>query len=297
MCFSETNISQLSGLTSIMTVNLLFKIFCFTPLVFLFHSCNSNKPKPFSNWQEPITRIEFVLIPEGSFLMGNPSAERDTNNLESIHFVTLTQDFWLSKTEITQEQWQKVMGVRELHPDKPNPFRYDNSKYPVVSKSYYDVQNFLQKLETLSPGNHFRLPTEAEWEYACRANTYTNFSIGQKISDSLSNYNAEITSKYSIIGINVGHPTSVGSYSPNPWGLFDMHGNVWEWVSDWYAPYSSQQTVDPQGPQNGTLKVIRGGSWYFGADNARSYSRGTHSPQSWGFSIGFRIVREKIDFK
>ena len=288
---------MLSGLIGNMKCNLMFKRYCLALLILLFNSCNNNEPKSFSNWKEPITGIEFVLLPRGSFYMGNPLEKGDSNNIETVHLVTLTQDLWLSKTEITQEQWQKVMGVGEIHTEKPNPFSYDNPKYPVVSKSYYDVQNFLKKLEILSPGNRFRLPTEAEWEYACRANTSTNFSVGQQISDTLSNYNAEIISPYSNTGKNVGHPTSVGSYPPNPWGLFDMHGNVWEWVSDWYSPYSSKQAVDPQGPQNGILKVMRGGSWYFGADNARSYFRGTHPPQLWGFSIGFRIVRESVEYK
>jgi uncharacterized protein (TIGR02145 family) len=262
-------------------------------LFLVFPACDNKQPKPILVWKEPVTEMEFIKISKGSFYMGNPVAETSGSNSEAQHLVTLTHDFWIGRMEVTREQWQKVMGNEELHPEKPSPFRNDNPKYPVVSKSYFDVQNFLQKLEILSPGNRFRLPTEAEWEYACRGGTSTNFNTGMQISDSLANYNAEIPSTYSSIGKYIGHPTPVGSYTPNLWGLYDMHGNVWEWVSDWYAPYSPEKAINPQGPQSNTLKIIRGGSWYFAADNARSSARGTHPPQLWGFSIGFRIVCEK----
>lgn len=262
-------------------------------LFLLFPSCNSKQPKPLLIWKEPVTGMEFVKIYKGSFYMGNPVTKTDSSNSELLHPVTLTKEFWLGRMEVTREQWQQVMGDEEPHPEKPSPFRNDNPKYPVVSKSFFDVQNFLQKLEKLSPGNRFRLPTEAEWEYACRAGTSTNFNTGMQISDSLANYNAEIPSKYSSIGKFIGHPTPVGSYPPNRWGLYDMHGNLWEWVSDWYGPYLPEKEINPKGPQSITLKIIRGGSWYFAADNARSFSRRTHPPQLWGFSIGFRVVREK----
>ncbi len=217
--------------------------------IFLLNACAGNHVQPFSHWTEPITGMEFVLIPGGG-------------SLES-------EDFWLASTEVTQEQWFRIMGNKELHPEKPSPFRNINKQYPIVSISYFDSQLYLEKLNKLSGKYHFRLPTEAEWEYACRAGTTTPFSYGEHISDSLVNF-----------GNNVGHPMPVGSYPPNPWGLFDMHGNVWEWVSDWYTPKSKE-------------KVIRGGSWYFGADNAKSSSRRSHEPGLWGFSIGFRIVCEK----
>ena len=262
-------------------------------LVIFLTACNNNKTTTFSHWVEPYTGLEFILIPKGSFFMGNSLSNIDSSNNEFIHFVTISHDFWLARTEVTQEQWQKVMGEEELHPDKANPFCKDNPRYPVVSKSFYDVNKFIKRLETLSPGNRFRLPSEAEWEYACRAGTLTSFNTGIKISDTLANFNAKIPSAFSDIGRNIGHPTEVGSYPPNQWGLFDMHGNVWEWVSDWYSQYSLKEEICPQGPPTGTLKVMRGGSWYFGADNARSSTRGTHDPHLWGFSIGFRIVCEK----
>jgi len=273
----------------------IFDSFFWVCIIVIFVACNTNKTKTNSYWTEPITKMEFVLIRKGSFYMGNPYWRSDSSNNEKQHFVTITHDFWLAKMEVTQEQWQKIMGNKELHPEKPSPLSCINSQYPIVSISYFDVQKFLQKLTNLSNGNRFRLPTEAEWEYACRAGTSTNFSTGTSISDTLSNFNASIPSDYSAIGKYLGHSTTVGSYPPNLWGLYDMHGNAWEWVSDWYAPYSSEHTIDPCGPKSSTLKIIRGGSWYFGATNARSYSRRTHEPGLWGFSIGFRVVCEKND--
>ena len=216
----------------------------------------------------------------------------DASNAEIPHKVTISKDYWLARTEVTQQQWQIIMGTEEIHPEKSSPFRNTNPYYPIVSISFFDIQKFLKTLNKLSKGSTFRLPTEAEWEYACRAGTTTPFSNGSHISDAQANFNAEIATDYSISGNNIGHPAPVASYPPNSWGLYDMHGNVWEWVADWYAPYLSEYALDPQGPLIGEKKVIRGGSWYFGASNALSSSRRTHEPELWGFSIGFRIVRE-----
>lgn len=225
--------------------------------------------------------------------MGNNSNDDNNELSETPHKVTISNDFYLGQSEITREQWEKIMGKNELHPVKPSPFSNENPQYPVVCKSYYDVQQFIDKLNKLSSGNRFRLPSEAEWEYACRAETTTPFSFGTYISDSLANFNAELQSKYAVSGKYIGHPTPAGSYPANPWGLYDIYGNVWEWVEDWYSPYPTEKQINPKGPSSGTMKVIRGGSWYFGADNARSSVRRTHEPELWGFSIGFRIVCEK----
>ena len=261
---------------------------CF--FICFFFSCKDNTSKKLENWKEPITGMEFVHIPKGVFLMGSTA-----NKNEKIHEVYISHDFWLGKFEVTQEQWNKIMGDKELHPEKPSPFKTDNLKYPVVSISYYDVQLFLKKLEKLSKGNKFRLPTEAEWEYACRAGSNTIFNTGNDISDKLANFKATQKTEFSPKGNYIGHPTQVGSYPANSWGLYDMHGNVWEWISDWYAPYSSEKVINPKGPLSGTTKVIRGGSWYFNAENAQSSFRKEHYPTTWGFSIGFRVVRENIE--
>ena len=241
---------------------------------------------------EPVLGMEFIRMEKGSFQMGDHEGKEES---ELLHKVKITRDFWLGKTEVTQGQWNKIMGDRELHPEKPSPFRNEDPDYPVVSISYFDIEAFLKKLNEQSNEYRFRLPTEAEWEYACRAGTQTPFSFGTRLCDSVANYNAEMESEYATPGNYLGHPAAVGSYAPNPWGLHDMHGNAWEWVSDWYAPYTTEDATDPTGPEVGKEKVIRGGSWYFGAGYARSSHRRTHEPQLWGFSIGFRIVCERKD--
>ncbi|NER15042.1 SUMF1/EgtB/PvdO family nonheme iron enzyme [Leptobacterium flavescens] len=256
-------------------------------LFLLLTACGYEQKKTQFTWTEPITGMEFVQIPKGHFYMGK------AGSVDSLHKVNISHDFWLGRTEVTQEQWQEIMGTVELHPEKPSPFHLKDPLYPKVSISYNDIQGFLEKLNTLSKTDHFRLPTEAEWEYACRAGTSTPFSFGERISDSLASYNADIASDYSAKGKYVEHPMPVGSYPPNSWGLYDMHGNVWEWVSDWYAPYPVTEVTDPIGPSEGISKIIRGGSWYYGAGNALSSTRREHEPQLWGFSIGFRVVRKK----
>ncbi|GLU44101.1 hypothetical protein Musp01_17250 [Muricauda sp. NBRC 101325] len=234
--------------------------------------------------------MEFVNIKKGSFLMGDHENLKES---EILHEVSLTNDYWLGRTEVTQSQWEKIMGNKELHPEKPSPFRNVNPDFPIVGVSYFDVELFMTRLNDMSTEFQFRLPTEAEWEYACRAGTKTPFAFGSMLDDSIANYNAKTKSKYSKKGNFLGSPAPVGSYPPNQWGLFDMHGNVWEWVSDWYAPFTSNKVTNPTGPNAGQEKVIRGGSWYFGADNAKSSSRKTHAPDLWGFSIGFRLICEK----
>ncbi|HKI88035.1 MAG TPA: formylglycine-generating enzyme family protein [Draconibacterium sp.] len=271
---------------------MLGKVTFFLIILFL-NGCTSKQKSTFSTWKEPVTGIEFVLIPKGSFLMGNLENKNNKSGSDIQHKVKISKDFWLGRMEVTREQWEKIMGDDEIHPEKPSPFHKSDTQYPIVNISFFDIQRFLERLNKLSQGHHFRLPTEAEWEYACRAGTTTPFSFGLKLTDSLANYNATIPSAYSTPGKYIGHPVPVGSYLSNQWGLCDMHGNVWEWVSDWYAPYSSEPATDPHGSSSGKFKVIRGGSWYFGAGNAWSSFRRTHEPGLWGFSIGFRVACEK----
>lgn len=261
-------------------------------IVLLFCNGCSNQKETLPIIKESLLGMEFTLIPKGSFLMGANEMSNDSSSAP-VHKVIISNDFWMGKKEVTQRQWQQIMGDKELHPEKPSPFRNEDPDYPVVSVSYLDVQKFLERLNELSEKYRFRLPTEAEWEYACRAGTATPFYYGNQLSDTLANFNATLASGYSAFGKFTGHPQPVGSYAPNAWGLHDMHGNVWEWVSDWYGPYPKEEVTDPKGPADGTEKIIRGGSWYFGADNATSFKRKTHEPQLWGFSIGFRIVCEK----
>jgi len=205
---------------------------------------------------------------------------------ETSHEVVLTRGFWIGKTEVTQEQWREVME------NNPSQFPSCGPKCPVETVSYDDIRQFLERLERRSPGSRFRLPTEAEWEYACRAGTETPFSTGGNLTSDQANYDGRYSYGGSPKGRFLGHPAPVASYPPNRWGLFDLHGNVWEWCEDWYGPYPPGKAVDPRGPAGGARRVIRGGSWYFNADSARCGLRYTHAPSDDGFSLGFRIVRE-----
>ncbi len=202
--------------------------------------------------------------------MGSLAGEKGHRADETLHRVTLTRPFYISTTEVTQEQWAAVMGV--------NPSHFHGRNLPVESVTWFEVQEFLRRLNA-SAHAHFRLPAEAEWEYACRAGSSSAYSFGGQLSTTNASFDAQT-------------PSPVASFRPNAWGLYDMHGNVWEWCSDEYCPYASSAVSDPYQSCHSPYKVIRGGSWYFGAGSARSALRYTHEPQLRGFSIGFRVVRE-----
>jgi len=231
----------------------------------------------------PGVRMDFVWIPAGTFRMGSPASEKDRRDNEGpVHEVQITKGFWLGKYEVTQEQWQGVMG------SNPSGFN-GNSRLPVEQVSWNDIQGFIGKLR--GPG--YRLPTEAEWEYACRAGTTTPFNTGNCLSTSQANYNGN----YPYSGCSKGEyrqkTTPVGSFAANAWGLHDMHGNVWEWCSDWYGEnyYASSPGVDPRGPSSGTARVLRGGSWDYYARYCRSAFRIRGTPDSRFSLIGFRLTR------
>jgi formylglycine-generating enzyme required for sulfatase activity len=196
--------------------------------------------------------------------MGSPKREEGHRSDETSHRVTLPA-FYMSATEVTQGQWVRVMHTNPSH------FLASGRNAPVESVTWLEVQEFLRRLNARGEGR-YRLPTEEEWEYACRAGTRTAYAFGKRLSTKDANFDGKST-------------TQVGSYRPNPWGLYDMHGNVWEWCATEYCPY-------PKPACGSRYKVIRGGRWYFGADSARSALRYTHEPQLRGFSIGFRVVRD-----
>jgi formylglycine-generating enzyme required for sulfatase activity len=231
-------------------------------------------------WVEPVTGMEFVLVPAGRFVMGSPPGEIGREAQERPHEVVITRPFHLGRFEVTRRQWRRVMGEDASH-------FTDTLDAPVERVTWIEAHEFLRRLEARSPGSRFRLPTEAEWEYACRAGTTTAYGTG----DALSLAQANVLSSDTAGGAR-GRTTRVGSYAPNAWGLFDMHGNVWEWTADEHCPYPEAAVTDPRGRCGAALKVIRGGSWYFGADSARCALRYTHRPQDRGFSLGFRVVRE-----
>ena len=223
--------------------------------------------------------MEFVLIPAGSFEMGCPSdSEACSDDEKPRHRVTISQPFYLGKFEVTQPQWESVMT------DTPNPSSFKGRDRPVENVSWEDVQKFIEKLNAKEGHNRYRLPTEAEWEYAARAGSTTAYSFGD---------DAGRLGHYAWYLSNAGTETyPVGQKQPNAWGLHDMHGNVWEWVQDWYDAnyYSAGAALDPLGPGAGEYRVLRGGSLYYDARECRSAYRGRNGPDVRSSNGGFRLA-------
>lgn len=183
----------------------------------------------------------------------------------------------MQTTEVTQEQWLSVMG------NSPSQFKECGINCPVENVSWLDVQEFIRRLNRLEGTDKYRLPTEAEWEYACRAGSSTKYSFGD---------NAAILDEYAWYRNNSGwRPHPVGQKKPNAWGLYDMHGNVWEWCQDWQGDYPAGEVTDPKGPPSGHHKIIRGGSWLDGASILESSFRGQEYHVIRSNDIGFRLVR------
>jgi formylglycine-generating enzyme required for sulfatase activity len=195
--------------------------------------------------------------------------------------VTLAQGFYLGTYEVTQAQWAFVMG------ENPSVFQNleTSLRHPIEFVSWNECQNFISRLNSMGRGT-FRLPTEAEWEYACRAGTQSPYYWGEQMAESgRSDYTWANSRSFAQT-----HP--VGRKKPNPWGLYDMSGNVWEWCQDWYGPYLNREQMDPKGPDAGTLKVFRGGSWYDFHESHRSANRHKHAPNERYAAIGLRLVLE-----
>ena len=236
--------------------------------------------------------MEMIFCPPGTFTMGSPTSESGRGGDETQHQVTLTNGFYLGKYEVTQAQYQTVMNGNSegLNAD---PSQFKGSNRPVEKASWEDAQIFLTRLNSIEQsagrlpnGWKYVLPTEAEWEYACRAGTTTAYSWGNDINSSRANYNWDG-------GPNDGNDSKqtveIGQFSANPWGFYDMHGNVWEWVHDWKANYLTGAQTDPEGPASGSYRVRRGGSWKDVVANMRSAKRGSESPSNRLHNIGFRV--------
>jgi formylglycine-generating enzyme required for sulfatase activity len=224
--------------------------------------------------------IKFVLIEAGCFEMGNHKKPTDRTTIETPrHHVCIEKPYYLGETEVTQKQWEDVMGS--------NPSKVKAHDRPVDRVSWNDVQEFIQRLNEKDRGQYFRLPTEAEWEYAARAGSTTDYSFGND-DGSLAKY-----AWYGNLGYK-GSSHEVALKEPNEWGLYDMHGNVWEWVSDWYAPnyYAESPEKNPQGAETGKYKIYRGGSWVGKATNLRSSVRFSALPVTRTHDLGFRLVRQ-----
>ncbi len=258
-----------------------------------------------------------VFIPAGTFRMGSPAGERCRWDAEGpVHSVTLTHGFYIQSTEVTQQQWAEVFGI--------NPSQYTGMNRPVEEVTWFDCCiycNRLSQAEGLMPcyytdesyitvfdgtppvtsgsvywrqdANGYRLPTEAEWEYACRAGTTTAYNSGQDNTSCEGDGNLDPLGRYYYNGGSSSYHADVGSYQGNALGLYDMHGNVWEWCWDWYSSdyYSSTPATDPTGPSFGSGRVARGGSWGSTAKFCRSAVRYYGSPGDQFSSLGFRFLR------
>ena len=221
------------------------------------------QPREFAN----SVGMRFVRIDPGSFKMGAEGI------YGPVHDVTLSKGFYLQTTEVTEAQWQAVMGT--------NPSEFKGPDRPVEQVSWEDVQAFLRRLNAREKDTRYRLPAEAEWEYACRAG-------GQEPDEAP---NLGDVAWWGPNSQGATHP--VGQKKPNAWGLFDMRGNVWEWVQDWYArPYPADAQVDPQGPPSGENRVVRAGSWFQNdAAALRCACRRSYAPDYGSNDAGFRCAR------
>jgi len=227
--------------------------------------------------------VEYNLrwIPPGKFDMGSPAEEQQRQTDEKLHEVILTKGFWLADTTVTQALWTKVT--------RRNPASYQVKDLPVENVSWDDCQEFIRLLNEIIPGLEVRLPSEAEWEYACRAGTRTPFLFGENITPDQVNYNGNCPYAKGRKGEYRKRYVSVKELPCNEWGLFQMHGNVWEWCQDWYGEYATGSVTDPQGPSSGMERVLRGGSWSCHASHCRSAMR-WHSGGA-KFRPGLRLAR------
>jgi formylglycine-generating enzyme required for sulfatase activity len=261
---------------------------CFLSVTVFLVTSFSNAGATLAQAPKEITNsigMKLVLIPKGTFQMGSPIEEAGSLDNEELHQVTISKNYYLGVTEVTQGQYEKVMGTHPSYFQKQVIGKSDSSMYPVEQVSWEDAIEFCKKLSDLpeekKAGRVYRLPTESEWEYACRAGSKTAYSSGES-SKSLGDY-----AWFNGNSNEQTHP--VGEKKANAWGLYDMHGNVWEWCSDWSGVYPKGAVSDPVGPREGSNRVNRGGGW---GDNVccRSAFRGRDYPSIRFFSIGFRVA-------
>ena len=231
--------------------------------------------------------MEFVYVPGDCFQMGCDESDVECSSDEKPRHNVCLQGFWIGKYEVTNAQWQTIM--------KHIPSNFQGANRPVEQVSWNDAQEFLKTLRSLGDfgGLTPRLPTEAEWEYACRAGTTTPFSFGETISTDQANYNGKFIYGNGNVGVFRGQTTDVGSFPPNGFGLYDMHGNVWEWMADTY--HENHYGARKDGRAWGRLddkraKTLRGGSWLNVPYYARSTFRYRYEADSWSDYVGLRVV-------
>lgn len=262
---------------------------------------------------EPDIYPNLIWIPPGTFTMGSPETEAERSEYEGPQtVVTLTRGFFMGKYEVTQSEYLTVMGIN------PSYFRNGTGPHaggsgepvanelvhPVERVSWRDATNYCVRLTErervagrLPVGHAYRLPTEAEWEYACRAGTTSAFHYGPALRSGMASfdgrfeYDSSVGTTVNIGGIYLGRTTEVGSYGANGWGLYDMHGNVWEWCLDgWSSRLSGGHIMDPRGLAPSEYRTFRGGDWSYNASRCRSAFRNAVHPDSADNGIGFRVV-------
>lgn len=241
--------------------------------------------------------IKLLYVQPGEFQMGSPPDEPGREAGETQTRVKLTKGYYLAATEVTQAQWQAVMGT--------NPSFTKDGNRPVENVTYVQATDFCDALSRKEaraggPGGEsgapvarkYRLPTEAEWEFACRAGTTTPFSAGAALTTEQANFDGAMLDPNAPPGKDRGATTPAGAFPPNAWGFYDMHGNVWEWCSNFYASYGGGEVTDPAGPTTGSFMSLRGGSWRSKAADCRCASRYKEKPTSTAKHIGFRVAME-----
>jgi len=219
--------------------------------------------------------MEMIWCEPGSFMMGSDVEEKGRSDDETRHEVVIRRGFWLGKYEVTQTQWRSVMNG--------NRSKFRGNDRPEDSVSWFDCQVFIKQVNAKFDGAA-RLPTEAEWEYACRAGSNEPISGGADIDD---------VAWYT--GNTCGITEPVGRKQPNAWGFYDMHGNVLEWCNDWYSKLGNEKVVDPRGPMFGSFRVLRGGCWFFYERDCRSAYRMRRDPDIRNCLYGFRLLLEEMD--
>jgi formylglycine-generating enzyme required for sulfatase activity len=266
------------------------------------------KVQPPSNELLNSLTMKFVLIKRGTFMMGSPDTEPQRYKDEVLQEVTLTSDFYMQTTQVTVGQWRQFAesGYKSeaetgggdytltgwqlqkgIYWDNPGFSQTD--RHPVTCVSWNDARKLVEWLSK-KEGKVYRLPTEAQWEYACRAGTTTPFAFGNCLSTDEANYDGNYPLQGCPKGEYRGKTTPVASLKANAWGLYDMHGNVWEWCEEWYGDYPTGSVVNPAGPSSGARRVLRGGGWDNFARNCRSAARGMTAPDGRDGRAGFRLV-------
>jgi formylglycine-generating enzyme required for sulfatase activity len=250
-------------------------------LIFFVDQLQAQSPKEITN----SIGMKLVLIPKGTFMMGSPESEQGRQKNEDQHEVTISKDYYLGVHEVTQAQYETVMGTNPSH-FQGAIVGNENADLPVENVSWDDAVEFCKKLSDLpeekKAGRVYRLPTEAQWENACRAGSKTAYLFDDEEG---------LLPEYGWFNRNSSDRThTVGLLEPNAWGLYDMHGNVWEWCSDWYGEYPKGAVRNPTGPKVGSDRVCRGGSWDFEAANCRSALRNWNYPSLRLDYYGLRVA-------